>query len=97
MPGVSILERGTTNGTTSDADGNFSLSLRSADAILSATMAAQPDLVVLGASVAGFSTFNDPHLLAMLDQLNCPVVIARDFTIPGMHRARSLIMRMLRK
>lgn len=34
LPGVSILERGTTNGTTSDALGNFSLSLRSADAIL---------------------------------------------------------------
>ena len=75
----------------------YDSSERSADAVLSATSSFQPDLVVMGASMAGFNTFNDPHLLAMLDQLNCPVVIARDFTIPGVHKAKSMIMRMLRR
>lgn len=34
LPGVSIIEKGTSNGTTSDSDGRFSLSVGSADAIL---------------------------------------------------------------
>lgn len=34
LPGVSILEKGTTNGTTSDAEGKFALSLTSSDAVL---------------------------------------------------------------
>jgi TonB-linked SusC/RagA family outer membrane protein len=34
LPGVSIIEKGTSNGTTSDSDGRFSLSVGSADPIL---------------------------------------------------------------
>jgi TonB-dependent starch-binding outer membrane protein SusC len=34
LPGVSILEKGTTNGTVTDSDGNFTLSATSADATL---------------------------------------------------------------
>src|SRR5215218_5026898 len=70
---------------------------RAADKVLAAVGSFQPDLVVMGASVSGFSVFNNPDFLELLDQLNCPVVIARDFTIPGMHRAKSLLLRLLRK
>ena len=72
-------------------------SSRSADIVLSAISSFQPDLVVMGATLSGFSVFNNPDFLALLDQLNCPVIIARGFTIPGMHRAKSLLMRVLRK
>src|SRR6056300_1231983 len=34
LPGVSILEKGTSNGVVSDFDGNYSISVSSADAIL---------------------------------------------------------------
>ncbi len=70
---------------------------RAADKVLAAVGSFQPDLVVMGASVSGFSVFNNPDFLELLDQLNCPVVIARDFTIPGMHRAKSLLLRLFRK
>lgn len=72
-------------------------SARSADAVLSAVSSFNPDLVVMGATVGGFSTFNNPDFLALLDQLNCPVIVARGFTIPGVHRAKSMLMRALRK
>jgi APA family basic amino acid/polyamine antiporter len=70
---------------------------RAADKMLAAVGSFQPDLVVMGASVSGFSVFNNPDFLELLDQLNCPIVIARDFTIPGMHRAKSLLLRLFRK
>jgi APA family basic amino acid/polyamine antiporter len=73
------------------------LSSRSADAVLSAVSSFQPDIVVMGASVGGFSVFNNPDFLELLDQLNCPVIVARSFTIPGVHRAKSLLMRMIRR
>ncbi|AFU59865.1 amino acid permease [Candidatus Nitrososphaera gargensis Ga9.2] len=72
-------------------------SSKSADIMLSAASSFQPDLVVMGATVGGFSVFNNPDFLALLDQFNCPVIIARGFTIPGVHRAKSLLMRALRK
>jgi TonB-linked SusC/RagA family outer membrane protein len=34
LPGVSILEKGTSNGTTSDSDGNFRLTVNTEDAVL---------------------------------------------------------------
>ena len=34
LPGASVIEVGTTNGTTSDFDGNFSINLTETDAIL---------------------------------------------------------------
>ena len=72
-------------------------SSRSADVVLSAISSFQPDLVVMGATVGGFSVFNNPDFLVLLDQLNCPVIIARSFTIPGMHRAKSALMKVFRK
>jgi amino acid transporter len=72
-------------------------SSRSAEVMLSAVSSFHPDLVVLGATVGGFSVFHNPDFLALLDQLDCPVIIARGFTIPGMHRAKSVIMRAFRR
>jgi basic amino acid/polyamine antiporter, APA family len=66
-----------------------------AHAILTAVSSFQPDIVIIGATVEGHSVFQDPDFLALVDQFNCPVVIARDFTIPGVHRAKSAIMRVL--
>jgi basic amino acid/polyamine antiporter, APA family len=67
-----------------------------ADLILSAVNASQPDLVVTGAAIGKFSFFNNSHLLSILDQLNCPIVIAREFTIPGVHRAKSWFLKVLK-
>ncbi|HEY1211814.1 MAG TPA: amino acid permease [Nitrososphaera sp.] len=67
-----------------------------ADTVLAAVSSLQPDIVVIGATVGGYSVFQNADFLTLLDQFNCPVVIARDFTIPGMHKAKSLIMKLLR-
>src|ERR671911_652337 len=67
-----------------------------ADTVLAAVSMFQPDIVIMGATVGGYSVFQNPDFLALLDQFNCPVIIARDFTIPGVHRAKSAIMRVLR-
>jgi APA family basic amino acid/polyamine antiporter len=69
----------------------------SADVVLTGISSFQPDVVVMGATVGGFSVFNNPDFLALLDQLNCPVIIARSFTIPGIHRAKSVLMKVLGK
>jgi len=67
-----------------------------ADLILSAVNASQPDLVVTGATIGKFSFFNNSHLLSLIDQLNSPIVIAREFTIPGVHRAKAWFLKLLR-
>ena len=69
----------------------------SADATLKAIGTFTPDIVVMGASVGGFSVFNNVDFFALLDQLNCPVIIARNFTIPGVHQAKSMLLRLLKK
>jgi hypothetical protein len=67
-----------------------------ADTVLAAVSTFQPDIVILGATVGGYSVFQNPDFLALLDQFNCPVIIAKDFTIPGVHRAKSAIMRVFK-
>jgi APA family basic amino acid/polyamine antiporter len=67
-----------------------------ADLILSAVNASQPDLVVTGAAIGKYSFFTNSHLLSLLDQLNCPIVIAREFTIPGVHRAKAWFLKVLK-
>jgi basic amino acid/polyamine antiporter, APA family len=69
---------------------------RAADTVLAAVSLFQPDIVIMGARVGGHSVFQNPDFLALLDQFNCPVVIARDFTIPGVHRAKSALMKVLK-
>lgn len=67
-----------------------------ADLILSAVNASQPDLVVTGATIGKFSFFNNSHLLSLLDQLNCPIIIAREVTFPGVHRAKAWFLKLIR-
>jgi APA family basic amino acid/polyamine antiporter len=67
-----------------------------ADTVLAAVSMFQPDIVIMGATVGGYSVFQNPDFLALLDQFNCPVIIAKDFTIPGVHRAKSAIMRLFK-
>lgn len=72
-------------------------SKKSADLILSAITASQPDLVVTGATIEKFSFFDNSHFLSLLDQLNCPIVIAREFTFPGVHRAKAWFLKLITK
>ncbi len=67
-----------------------------ADAVLGAVSTFQPDIVIVGATVGGYSLFQNPDFLTLLDQFNCTVIIARDFTIPGVHKAKSAIMRVFK-
>ncbi len=68
-----------------------------ADLILSVVNAAEPDLVVTGATIGKFSCFNNSHFLSLLDQLSCPIVIARQFTFPGVHRVKAWFLKLIRK
>ena len=67
-----------------------------ADAVFAAVSMFQPDIVIMGATVAGYSVFQNPDFLALLDHFNCSIVIAKDFTIPGVHRAKSAIMKVFK-
>jgi basic amino acid/polyamine antiporter, APA family len=67
-----------------------------ADLILSAVNASQPDLVVTGATIGKFSFFNNTHFLSLLNQLSCPIVIARQFTFPGVHRVKAWFLKLVR-
>jgi hypothetical protein len=79
------------------SEGTEQNSEKSADLILSAVNSSQPDLVITGATIGKFSFFNNLHFLVLLDQLNCPIVIAKDFTIPGVHRVKSWLMKIIHK
>jgi nucleotide-binding universal stress UspA family protein len=61
--------------------------------IQAAVNAEQPDIVITGASIGRFSAFDNALYAAMVDRLNCPVIVARDFTIPGVSKARTAFMR----
>ncbi|NAL78563.1 amino acid permease [Nitrososphaera sp. AFS] len=70
---------------------------KSANLIMSAVNASEPDLVVTGASIGKFSFFNNSHFLTLLDQLNCPIIIARQFTFPGVHRAKAWFLGLIKE
>lgn len=65
--------------------------------LLSAINASQADLLVTGASIGKYDLFNNQHFISMLDKLNCPTIIAKSFSIPGVSRIRSLIMRIFQR
>jgi APA family basic amino acid/polyamine antiporter len=69
----------------------------SARTIQAAVNASQPDIVVTGASIGKFSVFNNPHYASLIEGFSCPVLIARDFTFPGMNKVKSILMRLVRK
>src|SRR5919106_1298454 len=61
--------------------------------ILSSINDSQPDLLVAGKRIGKFSVFDDEHFVSLLEGLNCPVIIARSFVIPGLSKMRSLLMK----
>jgi hypothetical protein len=61
--------------------------------VLNTISSFQPDLVVIGATVGQFSMFQNPQFLSTIRQLPCPVIVTREFGIPGVYRAKSLFMR----
>jgi basic amino acid/polyamine antiporter, APA family len=65
--------------------------------ILGAINALQPDIVVTGASIKKFSIFDNPQFVQMIERLNCPVIIMRNFTIPGINKVKTALMRLLGK
>ncbi len=69
----------------------------SATKVFSAVDTYRPDIVVLGASIGRLAVLDSPHFLHMLERLHCPIIIARDFGIPGVYRATSLLRRLLER
>ncbi|MEW5840413.1 MAG: amino acid permease [Thermoproteota archaeon] len=67
----------------------------SAALLFSAIDQYRPDLVVLGATVGPFSVFDSPPFLQMVKQIPCPVVVARDFGIPGVRKAESFFKKIM--
>jgi basic amino acid/polyamine antiporter, APA family len=75
--------------TLSESDMRYSN--EAADTILASLSNFQPDVVITGATISKFSFFNDPHFLNMLYELKCPIIVARHFAIPGVHKLKTLI------
>ena len=73
------------------SDTDMRYSNEAADTILSSLSNFQPDVVITGASISKFSLFSDPHFLNMLYELKCPIIVARHFAIPGVHKIKTLI------
>jgi amino acid transporter len=65
--------------------------------ILSSINASQPDLVIMGKRVGKFNIFDNQDFVSMLDGLNCPVIVARSFIIPGVSRIKSALLRAIHR
>jgi len=65
--------------------------------IQSTINAAQPDLLIIGASIARYSFLNDPHLLHLLEYLECPIIVAKSYSIPVIGRVKLLLNRVTRR
>jgi basic amino acid/polyamine antiporter, APA family len=70
---------------------------QSAGLVLAAINASQPDIVVMGASIGKFSIFDNPQYVQLIERLNCPVIIMRSFTIPGVSKVKTALMRLAGK
>ncbi|HEY7228584.1 MAG TPA: hypothetical protein VH481_10715 [Nitrososphaeraceae archaeon] len=73
------------------SDNDMRYSNEAANTILSSLGNFQPDVVITGATISKFNLFSDPHFLNMLYELKCPIIVARHFAIPGVHRIKTLI------
>jgi APA family basic amino acid/polyamine antiporter len=65
--------------------------------ILSSVNASQPDLVIMGKRVGKFNVFDNQDFVSMLDGLNCPLIVARSFIIPGVSRIKSALLRAIHR
>lgn len=68
-----------------------------AASVFSAIDAYKPDIVVMGASIGRFPVLDSPYMVQMLKRFRCPVLIARDFGIPGVYHATSFVRRILNR
>ncbi len=57
----------------------------------------QPDLVVTGKRIGKFSVFDNEYFVSLLEGLNCPVIVASSFVIPGLSKMRSLLTKAMHK
>jgi basic amino acid/polyamine antiporter, APA family len=65
--------------------------------IQSTINAAQPDLLIVGASIGKYSFLNDHHLLHLLESLECPTIVAKSYSIPVIGRIKLLLNRVTRR
>jgi amino acid transporter len=65
--------------------------------IQSTINAAQPDLLIVGASIARYSFLNDHHLLHLLENLECPTIVAKSYSIPVIGRMKLFLNRVTRR
>ncbi len=72
-------------------------SKKSADLILSAINALQPDLLITSANIGKFNFLHHSDFVSLLNQLNCPVVVTKDFAIPVVHDAKLWITKLLER
>jgi nucleotide-binding universal stress UspA family protein len=70
---------------------------QSAGLVLTSINASQPDIVVIGASIGKFSIFDNPQYVQLIERLNCPVIIMRSFTIPGVSKVKTALLRLVGK
>jgi nucleotide-binding universal stress UspA family protein len=63
--------------------------------VQAAVNAEAPDIVVTGASVGRFNVFDNQQFAGLVDRLNCPVLVARDFTIPGVSKVKDALMKIM--
>ena len=68
-----------------------------AQLISSSINASDPDLIVTGLTIGNFSVLENQFFAAMLDRLNCPVIVARAFIIPGVSRIRAILISLLHR
>jgi APA family basic amino acid/polyamine antiporter len=59
--------------------------------IQSTINASQPDLLIVGASIGKYSFFSDIHLLHLIENLECPVIVAKSYSIPVLGRMKLLL------
>lgn len=64
--------------------------------IQSTINASQPDLIIVGATIARYSFFSDPHLMHLIENLECPVIVVKDYNIPVIGRVKLLLNRFTR-
>ena len=61
--------------------------------ILSSINASRPDMLVAGKRIGKFSVFDNEYFVSLLERLNCPVIVARSFVIPGLSKMRASLMK----
>ena len=64
--------------------------------ILSSLNVSQPDLVITGKRIGKFSVFDNENFVSLLERLNCPVIVARSFVIPGLSKIRLVLTKAIR-